>query len=74
MLFLSPGEFPVALILSTLSILDDFDPRMKLKDVEEIRGHLEQRKDTDTKCDSEQTSVHVLIRDHLFFLGSTKTL
>ena len=36
LLFLNPGEFTVALILSTLFILDDFDPRMELKEVEEI--------------------------------------
>ena len=74
MLFLSPGDFPVALILSTHSILDDFDPRMKLKEVKEVRCHLQQREDTDTECDSEQTSLHVLIRDHLFILDSTETL
>ena len=74
LLLLSPDNFTVALILITLSILDDFDPRMELKEVEEIRCHLQQREDTDTECDSEETSVHVLIRDHLFILGSTETL
>ena len=74
LLFLNPGEFTVTLILSTLFILDDFDPRMKCIEVEEVRCHLQQREDTDTECDSEQTSMHVLIRDHLFILGSTETL